>query len=132
RALPQSFAEALRSPCMRIPCLLAAALAVSLPSGLFAGFTVAGKATPPEAEATARLYREDIDARTRSLAAEFSVGADGAFRVAVEEEAGLFTLSLPGDASISLAIAEGQTVQVAADPAAFQGFRVDGSPDTEQ
>lgn len=110
---------------------LAAALAVLIPTGLQAEFTLEGRVAPQQGSQPARLYRENIDARTQSLAAEFAIGADGAFRARVEGEAGFFTLRLPGDVSVSLAIADDQTVRLEAEPEAFQGFRVEGSPDSE-
>ncbi len=96
-----------------------------------ADFTISGVFSPANATAPLRLERENIEDKSRSVEGEIPLAANGAFHATFKGEPGLFSLLLPDQRRIALAIDDGQELHLHPDSNAPDGYTVSGSPDTD-
>lgn len=113
----------------RLPLILLA-LASMLPA-VRPDFSVSGTIQGLEAGAFVELKREDIDRKTSTSEARLRVASGGQFEGDFEGEPGLFTLELPNDHKLALAIADAQRLVLRGEMPVPEKIIVEGSPDTE-
>ncbi len=96
-----------------------------------ADFWISGSLPELSPGVTLKLLRENLELKSHTLEGEFSADSEGNFLAQFTGEPGLFSVVLPQDRKLSLAIDEGAHVVIHADDAAPPGFIVSGSPDTD-
>lgn len=115
----------------RILTLPVVALTLLLSLQAKAEFSVSGSLPQWAANATLTLFRENLDLKSQSLEGTLPADSNGNFNGHFNGEPGLFSLLLPDDRKISLAIDEGQQVIIQGDDREPNGFKISGSPDTD-
>lgn len=89
-------------------------------------FVAAPSALPPSATVT--LARHDVDQRATRQVLSAQTEADGSFSLQSTEEAGIFVLTVETAPKLTLAVADGETVELALEQGNLQAK---GSPGTE-
>lgn len=117
--------------CTRKRLLPLLAASILFPPFAQADFWLSGSLPELSSRATLKLLRENLEQKSQTLEGEFSVDSEGNFQAQFAGEPGLFSLVLPQDRKLSLAIDEGTHIVVHADKATPSGFHVSGSPDTD-
>jgi len=116
-------------PSKRLLPLLAATVLFS--PFVQADFWISGSLPELSPGATLKLFRENLEQKSQTPEGELSADSEGSFQAQFAGEPGMFSLVLPQERKLSLAIDEGAHLVVHADNAAPSRFHVSGSPDTD-
>ncbi|MCH6257628.1 TlpA family protein disulfide reductase [Puniceicoccaceae bacterium K14] len=96
-----------------------------------AAFTISGTLASESPGGVLKLQRENLDKRSQTLEGKLTIATDQTFQESFGGQAGLFTLILSDQSKISLAIQDGQVIEIESDPQNANDYNINGSRDTE-
>ena len=113
------------------PIHLLIALTCTAISSAHASFSLSGKLASLEPGSKIQLLREDLDQRSKILAAETDLAPDQSFIFPTDIEPGLYTLSLPDERTVTIAAEFDEQISIEESPDHAGELLVRGSPSTD-
>ncbi len=111
--------------------LSALGIAIAISLAAKADFSITGSLPRLKPGDSIQVFRENLETRSQVLIGELSVGEDYSFAGKFENEPGLYTLVMPDERKMAIAVSHNQALVFEKDTSSANKYNISGSPDTD-
>ena len=111
--------------------LSAPGIAIAISLAAKADFSITGSLPRLEPGDSIQVFRENLETRSQVLIGELSVEEDYSFAGDFENEPGLYTLVMPDERKLAIAVSHNQTLALEKGTSSSNEYNISGSPDTD-